>query len=68
MKRWSGLSRSAHPNHLFLPNSNGGLDLPHLVTVYKKIHAAKAGSHMYSSDSIVQAIATQDTLCETNQQ
>ena len=56
------------PHHLFLPNSNGGLDLPHLITIYKKIHVAKAASHMYSSDSIVQAIATQDTLCKTNQQ
>ena len=38
------------------------IDLLHLVTVYNKIHAAKAGSHMYSSDATVQAIATQDTL------
>ena len=68
LKRWSGLYRSADPNRLFLPKSNGGLELPHLVTVYKKIHAAKAGSHMYSSDSTVQAIATQDTLHEAKLQ
>ena len=68
LKRWSGLSRSADPNRLFLPKSNGGLELPHLVTVYKKIHAAKAGSHMYSSDSTVRAIATQDTLHEAKLQ
>ena len=66
LKKWSGLSRSADPNRLFLPKSNGGLELPHLVTVYKKIHAAKAGSQMYSRDSTVQAIATQDTLREAN--
>ena len=68
LKKWSGLSRSADPNRLFLPKSNGGLELPHLVTVYKKIHAAKAGSHMYSSDSTVRAIATQVTLHESNLQ
>ena len=68
LKRWSGLSRSADSNRLFLPKSNGGLELPHLVTVYKKIHAAKAGSHMYSSDSTVRAIATQDTLHEAKLQ
>ena len=59
---------SADPNRLFFPKSNGGLELPHLVTVYKKIHAAKAGSHMYSSDSTVRAIATQDTLHEAKLQ
>ena len=68
LKRWSSLSRSADPNRLFLPKSNGGLELPHLVTVYKKIHAAKAGSHTYSSDSTVRAIATQDTLHEAKLQ
>ena len=68
LKRWSGLARSADPNRLFLPKSNGGLDLPHLVTVYKKIHAAKAGSHMYSSDPTVRAIATKETQHEANLQ
>ena len=64
LKRWSGLARSADPNRLFLPKANGGLELPHLVTTYKKIHAAKAGSYMYSGDSVVRAIATDNTLYE----
>ncbi len=64
LKRWSGLAKSADPNRLFLPKANGGLELPHLVTVYKKIHTAKAGSHMYSGDSAVRAIAPQNTLHE----
>ena len=68
LKRWSGLARSADPNRLFLPKANGGLELPHLVTMYKKIHAAKAGSHMYSGDSAVRAIATQNTLHESQLQ
>ena len=68
LKRWCGLARSADPNRLFLPKSNGGLELPHLVTVYKKLHAAKAGSHMCSSDSSVRAIATQITLRESQLQ
>ena len=53
---------------LFLPKFNSGLDIPHLVTMYKKIQAAKAGSHMYSSDSTIRAIATQDTLHESQLQ
>ena len=68
LKRWSGLSRSASPNHLFLPKSNGGLDLPHLLTVYKKIQATKAGSHMFSRDSSVRATVTLDTLHEASLQ
>jgi hypothetical protein len=65
LKRWSGLAKSADPNRLFLPKSNGGFELPHLTTLYKKIHCAKAGSHMYSNDPTVRAIATQDTLHES---
>ena len=68
LKRWSGLARSADPNRLFLPRTNGGLELPHLVTMYKKLHASKAGSHMLSSDSSVRAIATQVTLRESQLQ
>ena len=64
LKRWSGLAKSADPNRLFLPKAKGGLELPHLVTMYKKIHTAKAGSHMYSGDSAVWAIATKNTLHE----
>ena len=68
LKRWCGLAKSADPNRLFLPKSNGGFDLPHLVTVYKRIHAAKAGSHMYSRDATIRAIASQDTQREVNLQ
>ena len=67
-ERWSGLAQSAAPKRLFLPRSNGGLELPHLVTMYKKLHASKAGSHMLSSDSSVRTIATQVTLCESQLQ
>ena len=65
LKRWSGPARPADPNRLFLPKANGGLELPHLVTTYKKIHVAKAGSYMYSGDSVVRAIATVNTLRES---
>ena len=68
LKKWSGLAKSADPNRLFLPKSNGGLELPHLVTTFKKVHAAKAGSHMCSRDPAVRAIASEQTIAETNQQ
>ena len=46
LKRWIGLTDSADPNQLFLPKANGGLVLPHLVTMYKKIDTSQAGSQL----------------------
>ena len=64
LKKWSGLAKSADTSHLFLPKANGGLDLPELITPYKKLHAAKATSYMYSRDPVVRSIATLKTLKE----
>ena len=64
LKKWSGLARTADPNKLFLPKANGGLDLPELTTLYKKLHAAKAASFMYSRDPMVRAIASHATRQE----
>ena len=64
LKKWSGLARTADPNKLFLPKINGGLDLPELTTLYKKLHAAKAASFMYSQDPTVRAIASHATRQE----
>ena len=68
LKRWCGLARSADPSRLFLPKANGGLDLPALTTMYKKLHTAKAASHMCSRDPVVRSIATQETLREAKLQ
>ena len=38
------------------------------LSVIQKIHAAKAGSHVYSSDPTIRAIATQETLHEAKLQ
>ena len=61
------LRQDGRPNKLFLPKANGGLDLPELTTVYKKLHAAKAANSMCSRDSMVRGIATQKTLQERHQ-
>ena len=37
LKRWSGLAMSADTGCLFLPKEKGGLDLPSLVTLFKKL-------------------------------
>ena len=64
LKKWSGLAKSVDSSRLFLPKANGGLDLPELTTLYKKLHAANAVSYMYSRDPVVRFIATQETLKE----
>ena len=37
LKRWSGLAKSADPAHLYVPKSEGGLQLPSLTLLYKKL-------------------------------
>ena len=65
LKRWSGLAKLADTGRLFLSKANGGLDLPALSSLYKKLHTAKAARYMCSTDPIVRSIATQETLRET---
>jgi len=64
LKRWSGLAKSADTGCLFLPKEKGGLELPSLVTLYKKLQVAKAAAYTYSRDPLVRVIATQETRKE----
>ena len=67
LKRWSGLAKSADTGCLFLPKEKGGLELPSLVTLYKKLQVAKAAVYTCSRDPVVRAIATQETRKEATQ-
>ena len=67
LKRWSGLAKSADTGCLFLPKEKGGLHLPSLVTLYKKLQVAKAAAYTCSRDPVVRAIATQETRKEATQ-
>jgi len=68
LKKWSGLAKSADTSRLYLPKANGGLELPALTTVYKKLHAAKAASYMCSRDPAIREIATRETTRESTLQ
>ena len=57
------LKERERERELFLPKANGGLDLPELTTLYKKLHAAKAACFMYSRDPMVRAIVSQLSKC-----
>ena len=65
--RWSGLAKSADTGCLFLPKEKGSLELPSLVTLYKKLQVAKAAAYTYSRDPLVRVIATQETKKEATQ-
>ena len=48
LKRWSDLAKSADTGCLFLPKKKGSLELPSLVTLYKKLQVAKAAVYTCS--------------------
>ena len=67
LKKWSGLAKSADTGCLFLPKEKGGLELPSLVTMHKKLQVIKAAAYTCSRDPVVRAIATQEIRREANQ-
>ena len=68
LKRWSGLSRSADPSRLYLPRKNGGLDLPNITTLYRKVRVNNACQLLMSHDPITQQVAKLHILKEEGQQ
>ena len=57
IKRWAGLAKSANTAILYLPTSEGGLNLPHLSTLYKKLQVSRQTQFMSSRDGCVRFLA-----------
>ena len=57
LKRWAGLTRSTNPNLLYLPRSSGGLNLPVITSLYKKLQVSKQTQILMSGDPCVRRIA-----------
>ena len=68
LKKWAGLAKPADPSCLYLPKSTGGLELPSLVTMYKKLQTSKAATLMMSQDSTVRHLASSLTRREREKQ
>ena len=68
LKKWAGLTKPADPNSLYLPKCKGGLELPSIATIYKKLQISKATTLMMSKDSAVRHLATTLTQKEQNKQ
>ena len=57
LKRWTGLTKSANPNIFYIPRSEGGLQLPSISTLYKKLQVSKHCQLLTSKDATVRHLA-----------
>ena len=54
LKQWLGLAKPADPSRLYLPQNLGGLGLPSIAGLYKKLQVGKAALMLTSRDRGVQ--------------
>ena len=64
LKRWTGLTKSANPNMFYIPRSEGGLQLPSISTLYKKLQASKHSQLVTSKDTTVRHLAEKNLETE----
>ena len=57
VKRWAGLARSANTAILYLPSKMGGLNLPIISVLYKRLQVTRQAQLLSSSDSCVRHLA-----------
>ena len=64
LKIWTGLPRCADPSWLYLPRSLGGLSMPSLPTVFKKLQATRYSRLLTSSDACCRFLAQRQSDSE----
>ena len=64
LKRWSGLARSADPARLYLPRTDGGLQLLSLSVLYEKLQCSQAALLLTSQDGITRLVTSPQTQRE----
>ena len=57
LKSWLGLAKPGDPSRLFLPPAHGGLGLPSISGLYKRLRVGKASLLMASRDRGVQFVS-----------
>ena len=57
LKRWSGLARPANTAPLYLPQKIGGLNLPLMSSLHKRLQVSRQAQLLTSQDSCVRYIA-----------
>ena len=68
LKRWAGLTKSANTAIMYLPVKRGGLALPSLVGLYKKLQVARMAQLFTSTDPGVRKAAHLCLLAEREKQ
>ena len=67
LKKWSGLSRPADPSRLYLPKKHGGLGLPSISTLYRKMRSSVACQLLTSRVPITQQVTKMEAQKEESQ-
>lgn len=57
VKKWAGLAKLANPSLLYLPKRSGGLGLPSLSSLYKRLQVSRQCQLLTSPDPCVRSIA-----------
>ena len=65
LKKWAGLARSANTALLYLPCRMGGLNLPALSSLYKRLQVSRQCQLLTSPDPCVRHIAEKQLQAET---
>lgn len=68
LKKWAGLARPADPARLYLPQANGGFNLPLPSTLYQKLQVGKASLLITSRDAGVSHAVREALKKEQHQQ
>ena len=60
VKKWAGLAKSANPTLLFLPHKMGGLNLPLISILYKRLQVCRQSQLLTSPDPCVRLRAEKE--------
>ena len=58
LKRWSGLARPADTARLYLPIQEGGLGLPSIKLLYKRLRVSQSALLLTSRDHVTRQVAS----------
>ena len=64
LKKWAGLAKSATTSLLYLPQHDGGLNLPSPSSLYQRLHVSRQCQLLTSADPTVRFIAEENLKLE----
>ena len=64
LKRWSGLARPADTARLYLPRQEGGLGLPSIKLLYKRLRVSQSALLLTSRDPVTRQLASRLVMRE----